>query len=193
MECRHCKKFFESTSKLGGHIIWCKENPNNNSKNLKERFRRRKETFKTIDKTKFTGKASTIELELIRRQKISNSMKLNPNAGGLREGSGRGVKQWYNSKIAGKVYLRSTYEFEYVKWLDKNNIKWVGNKKFFEYDWLGEKHKYYPDFYLIDEDCYIEIKGFKTTKDEAKWKSLDNLKILFLKDLIELNIMEGPK
>ena len=59
-------------------------------------------------KGKSTGKGSTPEKELERRRNISKSMKNNPKAGGLREGSGRGKKMWYESKIAGKVYLRST-------------------------------------------------------------------------------------
>lgn len=110
-------------------------------------------------------------------------------AGGLREGSGRGKKCWYESKIAGRVYVRSTYELEYVKWLDSNNINWKGNKEKFEYQWEGKTRYYYPDFYLIDEDCYIEIKGFETKKDKEKWKCFPyKLKILKYKELKELGL-----
>lgn len=40
------------------------------------------------------GKAGTEEREIIRRKKISETMKKNPKAGGLRKGSGRGIKGW---------------------------------------------------------------------------------------------------
>lgn len=129
------------------------------------------------------------EGEMLRRKKISETMKKNPKSGGLREGSGRGSKMWYESKIAGKVYLRSTYEIEYAKWLDKNEIGWRINKKAFLYEWEDKTRKYFPDFYLINENSYVEIKGFKTAKDEAKWKNFPHgLQILYGKDLIKLGI-----
>jgi len=31
-KCKHCGKEFDTKQKLGGHIIWCKENPNRNGK-----------------------------------------------------------------------------------------------------------------------------------------------------------------
>lgn len=33
---------------------------------------------------------------------------------------------------------------------------------------------YYPDFYIPSLDLYIEVKGYKTEKDEAKWDHLIN-------------------
>lgn len=139
---------------------------------------------------KSLGISSTHEKEIERRIKISNTSKKNKKSGGLREGSGRGIKTWYNSKIAGNVYLRSTYELKYAKWLDKNNIKWKLNSKSFDYEYDNIKRKYYPDFYLIDQKCYIEIKGFKTKQDEAKWKYFPHeLKVLYKNDIEKL--MEG--
>lgn len=39
-------------------------------------------------------------------------------------------------------------------------------------------------FYLINEDLYIEIKGYETSKDEAKWSQFSKkLKIIFGKEL----------
>lgn len=140
-------------------------------------------------KGKSKGIGATIEIETERRKKISQTMKKNPNSGGLRIGSGRGKKSWYESKIAGKIYVRSTYELEYVKWLDANNINWRGNKEKFSYQWEGQTRFYYPDFYLIDEQCYVEIKGFETQKDKMKWKFFPgNLKVLKYKELKELGL-----
>lgn len=135
------------------------------------------------------GKSTKLppEKEIERRKKISETMKNNPKCGGLREGSGRGKKIWYESKIAGKVYLRSSYEIEYVKWLDKNNINWKQNLIKFPYEYKGKLHYYYPDFYLIDDDEYVEIKGFKTDKDLEKWKNFPyKLKILMKDNLKSL-------
>ncbi len=136
---------------------------------------------------KSKGIALTIELEKERRDKISNTAKTNGLSGGLREGSGRGIKTWYNSSIAGRVYLRSSYELKYAKWLDKNNIKWIQNTKSFPYKFENVNRKYYPDFYLIDDDCYIEVKGFKTRQDVAKWEYFPfKIKVIYKKDIDEL-------
>lgn len=135
------------------------------------------------------GIASTPEKEALRRQKISETMKKNPKAGGLRKGSGRGKKCWYESPIAGKVYLRSTYELEYCRYLDEKGTRWKQNLEGFEYEFKGKVHRYFPDFILLDENCYIEIKGFKRENDEAKWKSFPyRLQILYYNDLQKMGI-----
>jgi hypothetical protein len=46
-------------------------------------------------------------------------------------------------------------------------------------------------FYLLDSDEYIEIKGYKTEKDVAKWEQFSNdrkLKVFMHQDLIQLGI-----
>ena len=131
------------------------------------------------------------EGEKRRRQKISDTMKKNPNAGGYRKGSGRCVGAWYESSIAGNVYLDSSYELAYAQWLDSQGTQWTKNQIKFPYEWEGRTRFYIPDFYLIDEDVYVEIKGYKTEKDEAKWRDFPyELVILMKKDLVELEILE---
>lgn len=130
------------------------------------------------------GKASTEERERLRRQKISETMKKNPKAGGLREGSGFGKKEWYDSPIAGRVYLRSTYEKAFVRYLDRCKVRWKANTDGFPYKYEGKEHLYYPDFYLIDEQEYVEVKGFKRRNDSYKWKDFPfKLKVIFAEDL----------
>lgn len=119
------------------------------------------------------------------KKKISETMK-QKKLGGYREGSGRGKKSWYESHIAGRVHLDSSYELEYACYLDSKNIKWKKNQIKFPYSFEGNKRFYIPDFYLIESDEYVEIKGYKTEKDEAKWKSFPyKLRVLFKKDLEE--------
>lgn len=93
----------------------------------------------------------------------------------------------YNSKTNGIIKVMGRWELEYVKYLDKNNINWIPNKNKFYYEFseLKRGNGYYiPDFYLIDENCYVEIKGYETNKDRAKWKWFPHkLKILKRKEL----------
>jgi len=110
--------------------------------------------------------------------------------GGYKPGSGRSKGQWYESPIAGRVYLDSSYEVRYAKYLDENKIQWKKNTKKFPYVFEDKNLNYIPDFYLIESDEYIETKGYKTDKDEAKWKYFSyKLKILFNNNLKELEEM----
>jgi hypothetical protein len=197
--CSYCKK---EVSKLGisAHERYCQANPNRLTKGLGGRKKGTTPWNKGI-KTgknpkisqaltgKSNGRALTPESEELRRNKISESMKANPLAGGLRIGSGRGIKGWYDSSIAGSVYLRSSYEFRVAEYFDSKNINWRANTEAFNYMFNGEAHKYYPDFYLIDLDCYVEVKGFKTKKDQAKWENFPNkLVVLYENDIRHLEI-----
>lgn len=83
----------------------------------------------------------------------------------------------------------STWEFEFVKFLDFHNIKWVRNEHSFVYIFENSEHRYFPDLYLPDYDLYIEIKGRVIEKDKAKWEQFNKkLDIYFLKDLKKLDI-----
>lgn len=98
--------------------------------------------------------------------------------------------EWHTSLAKNMHYnyrgidLHGKWELEYAKFLDSNEILWRRPSERFEYQFQGSTHYYTPDFYLIEEDCYVEIKGYKTMKDEAKWKQFPlKLKIMMEKDL----------
>lgn len=66
------------------------------------------------------------------------------------------------------IKVQGTWELKYAEYLNKNNIQWIRPKeplhyKLFEEDYI---HSYYPDFYLINTNEFVEIKGFW-------WKSKD--------------------
>lgn len=113
------------------------------------------------------------------RKKISSTMKLNPNAGGLRRNSGIGKGGLYKG-----IYCHSTYELVYIIYNIDHNIFFKPCKRVYEYEWEGSKHKYYPDFELEDGSL-IEIKGYMTPQVEEKIKSVKDrpIKILFFDDL----------
>lgn len=203
-KCNFCEREFKNKGGLSTHSPYCNNNPKKIKRAVSKLAGAKKgiipwnKGLETKDETRnkisssLIGKSKGIASDPIkeknRKMKISESMKKNPKSGGLRIGSGRGIKGWYYSNIAGWVYLRSSYEFAYAKWLDKENINWRINKKYFIYSWKNKERKYYPDFFIVDSGIYVETKGFKTEIDEAKWKSLDNLKVLYKKDLIDLGI-----
>jgi len=90
------------------------------------------------------------------------------------------------------IDLHGTWELKYAQYLDANGIKWERNRSSFPYFFEDAWHRYFPDFYLIDTDEYIEIKGQKTKKDDAKWNQFPKDKKLIVlqqKELKEMKIL----
>jgi hypothetical protein len=105
--------------------------------------------------------------------------------------AGRCKKIPYSSSIAGDVLVDGTWELGVCVYLDEKNITWKRNTKRFKYINLDDKvSNYTPDFYLIDSDTYIEVKGYETDLDRCKWKQFtEKLEIWKRDKLLELNII----
>lgn len=72
-----------------------------------------------------------------------------------------GLQGYYQKKDGSKVWLRSSWEFIFAKWLDKNNIVWEYEGKQYK---LSDGTSYRPDFSVVKEDGklqILEVKGFK--------------------------------
>lgn len=92
--------------------------------------------------------------------------------------SGHSINGRNKHIIYKNISLDSTWEYEVAKALDENNINWIRPKYGFKYEWIDGYHTYYPDFYLIDLDLYIEVKGYEIEKDKAKYTAINNLIVL---------------
>jgi len=75
---------------------------------------------------------------------------------------------WYINTNHKKIWMRSSWEIKYAKYLDENNIKWLYEPEAFSIRYNNKDGTYTPDFYLINENLYIEIKGY--WRDDAKIK-----------------------
>jgi hypothetical protein len=89
------------------------------------------------------------------------------------------------------IWMRSSWEAAYAKYLTKNHIKWQYESKTFD---LGNM-TYTPDFYLPETDTYVEIKGWWRDKAKIKFELFKSIyykkkiRILFQKDLRKLKII----
>ena len=123
---------------------------------------------------KSKGGGSTEETENIRRNKLRIAINKRYEAG-WQSTAGRTKKIDYESPIAGKIKIDGSWELATCKFFDKNNYKWIRNTKRFDYiDGNNKKRTYCPDFYLIDLDVYIEVKGYTTELDKIKWSQFPN-------------------
>lgn len=171
-KCKWCNKEYDSGLKLGGHVVHCSLNPSSSllHNTLSNKAKGRKSSKNTRDLI-----SKTIN------EKIKNGT-------------------WHLSFSHSRIYkynginLHGKWELEYAKYLDESNIKWRRPTEKFEYYFENKKRYYTPDFYLINENIYIEIKGYETDKDRAKWKSFPlNLKIIKGKDLYKIGLIKSYK
>ncbi len=87
------------------------------------------------------------------------SKSLTGKTGGARPNAFSNGKWYFCKEMDKLVYLDSTWEIEYAEFLDSKNIKWIRPNYFDWIDSTNKRRKYYPDFYLIDTNEYIDIKN----------------------------------
>jgi len=89
------------------------------------------------------------------------------------------------------IWMRSSYEIAYAKYLDNHNIIWTYESKVFD---LGNG-TYRPDFYLPKINTYIEIKGYWRKEAKKKFNLFRKLyprvktNILNKKDLKSIGVL----
>lgn len=136
-------------------------------------------------------------------QKIKMSGKNHPNFGKpAPKGSGHGIGDYHQTPNQGIVWMKSQWELKYADYLEKNNIDYYYELYGFEMN-IGFDTTYYPDFFLLTENKFIEIKG---RNNYNKWEDTDiskqksnkfkfefcqnwSYEVLFKEDLKKLNII----
>jgi hypothetical protein len=200
MECKFCNKECKNENSLRNHERLCKLNPkhqtiksnfilyneklksgivvkNNKNQHVKAKLEGRKiiisdETRKKLSKSNKGNKLNE-EQRLKHKEAMKNAVLKNPESYTASNVSGRTPIIEYNG-----FKLKGTWELEVAKWLDKNNIKWTNKIKPFEYEWENSLHFYFPDFYLIEFNRYIEVKGFERERDRCKWRVVKDLIVI---------------
>ena len=100
-----------------------------------------------------------------------------------------GKGEYYFPKIGNKIWMRSFWEIQVANYLDENDYKWIYESNPFpvEYFYNNENKvgTYCPDFYLVDNEEYWEIKGY--------WREDAREKFIAFKEqypLIEIKVLE---
>ena len=198
--CQFCGKECKNTNSLCNHERLCNSNPNKQVLNYSKLSHVAWNKGLTIE---------TDERVLRNAEGVRKHYKDNPNTKRkpLSEAHKAKISATINNKVAegtwhaslarnmhydyNGVDLHGTWELRYAEWLDLNNIIWRRPSESFIYTFEGAEHKYTPDFYLIDSNTYIEIKGYKTAKDQAKWEQFPkelSLNVLMEEDLLKLGL-----
>jgi hypothetical protein len=196
-ENKYCSRSCAAThtQKNGGHHKWsikdkkklsilAKQNPYFNGSMY--HTNKKNKISKTCD---FCQKPFETHPSLIKRNCCSRKCKydwikktghLKGKLGGYREGSGRSK----NGKYKG-IFCGSTYELAWAIYHLDKNIPFKRNNKGFDYVGSDNKlHKYYPDFVLSD-NTYVEIKGYKEKEFDNKQKNFPEKIIVFDKEKLK--------
>jgi hypothetical protein len=66
------------------------------------------------------------------------------------------------------IKLQGQWEVDFYNWAKSFGLNPVRPTIGFKYIWKGAR-TYYPDFYIKSLDLYVEVKGYETDRDRAKW------------------------
>jgi hypothetical protein len=203
--CRYCGRICKNDNSLRNHERLCKENPDRQilvSNFIKwNEYRKGKKLQNSSNqyiKAKELGTEYHISDET--KEKLSNARKGKHHTKEHKEKLSKIMKdiakdnpnysfsknKYFKKEIINGFRMDSSWESIFANYLNKNDIKWIKNKKPFRYIFENEEHSYYPDFYLEDFNLYIEIKGQETERDKAKYKVIDNLLVLKAKEINEI-------
>lgn len=111
---------------------------------------------------------------------LSNKAKANPLLGGNKNNRAYG---WYDSPIAGRVWLESSYEYKVAVELDNHHIIW-NRPKGLKYILENKQRTYLPDFYLVEYNVYLDPKNeYLIIQDQQKIecvKEQNNINVIIL-------------
>lgn len=190
-QCKFCGKEWEIKKSHTQHQNRCKLNPNSIASN---QFNKAKQQgvdfeFDMSDEAKLRRSKASERASSVRwskdgaKERASIAMKKavesNPES---YTSSNRGrVKQiLYNG-----LKFHGTWELEFYKFCELNSIKCERGFVSFTYIWNNAPHLYFPDFYLPDFDIWVEVKGYKTERDDAKWGQFPLKHVVIMKDEIK--------
>lgn len=98
----------------------------------------------------------------------------------------------YNSSNRGRakqiiydeIKFIGQWEVDFYKWAKAENLGPQRPINGFKYIWNGER-TYFPDFYLPTLNVYVEVKGYETDRDRAKWNNFTEVLCIVKKNEIK--------
>lgn len=96
----------------------------------------------------------------LERRKVSEKL-IKAWADGKYEGVKVGICKWFDYKHSnGNSYkVQGTWELAFIEWLDKSKLEFTCHRGRLPYISEGIQRNYYPDFYVTEWNCYVDIKN----------------------------------
>ena len=203
--CQFCGKSCKNNNSQRNHERLCKSNPNKQSTHFQTDYNKNRTPTNHYIKAQSLGlKKPEVSDETRKKLSDANKARSKELTQSIGEKSSKTILEkarngdWHVSLAKNMHYnyqgfdLHGTWELRLAMYMDDNKITWWRCDDIFEYEFDGRTLSYQPDFYLPKFDLYIEVKGYATEKDFAKWKQFPkDKKLVILKeyDLKELGII----
>ena len=167
LNCIYCGKLCKHKNSLAQHEIRCKENPNRLDDNhrggggwnkglTKETDERVLQISISMKKAIKDGKFKDVKHS---HASHPHSEKTKQRLREVAIERGLGGHTYIKSYEYNGIYFDSNWELLVAKDLDKNGIKWTRPDRLYYIDCNGKKRYYFPDFYLIDYNVYLDPKN----------------------------------
>lgn len=198
--CGYCSKEFEFTRAVekASHARWCTSNPKyehyislNRERNATEVMNARRKEIGHLNgavKAKIEGRTYISPLKGRKNphsKPHSDEVKEKIRQKALSSSHRRLKKGMVKYK---DIWLDSSWEYELAKRLDELEIKWERPAPLTWIDLEGRSHHYFPDFYLVDFDMYLDPKNpaaYKSQKEKIEVLQNTYSNIRFLTTLEE--------
>lgn len=195
MFCKHCNREAKTLVSNTQHEIYCKSNP---------AARKKVPSFGMLGKKgsnqHIKGTAKPLSIESRRKISEANKKQVWTEERRQRHSSrmkevARDNPESYTASNRGRtkqiefdgIKFQGSWELEFYKWAKATGLNPRRCTEGFPYKWNGDR-TYYPDFYIESKDLYVEVKGYKTDRDAAKWHQFP--KKLLIVDKISIDMIK---
>ena len=196
--CQFCNKKFTKVSSVISHERFCKLNPNREIppfelNGFHEKLRSENKLHNQYTKAESLGLPKpTVSEETLQKLSISASNRVwseeqKQNHSKIMLKVAKEKPDSYSAGNQGRcktyeidgIKLKGSWEVKYYLYCKENKIKTERPTVGFTYFWEGKNRTYYPDFYHSDHNTYVEIKGYETERDQAKWNKFPETLLIF--------------
>lgn len=201
--CNHCGANWNAlniltASEKANHSRWCKENPKYDQ--YISDLRKKDLTSLMNAGKKKTGNLNQYVAAKLRGEVYESSLKGRKNLNWkphtdetkeiLRQKAlASNHRRLRKGMITYKgIWLDSSWEYELAKRLDELEIKWERPDPLVWIDKKGDRHNYFPDFYLFDYDLFLDPKNpaaYENQKEKIEILKKTYLNIRFITSLNE--------
>ncbi len=159
MQCKFCSKDYESKIGFSNHVRRC---PNNPDRKLEVLTPEGREKIKKTTVTQNRVKWADPEFKKKHSASMKRAVLENPES---YSSSNRGRTKQI---IIDGIKLQGQWEVDFYLWAKSEGLNPKRPDRAFKYVWNGERW-YHPDFYIESMNLYVEVKGYETERDHAKW------------------------
>jgi len=164
MNCEFCSGEFNKKGGYANHVRRCTKNPNRIHEVLTAEGRARISATTTAqNKTKWADPVIAKK----HRESMKRIAQERPES---YSSSNRGRTKQI---IVDDIKFQGQWEVDFYLWAKEQNLNPNKPTTGFKYEWNGVR-VYYPDFYLPSLELYVEVKGYETDRDRAKWENFPN-------------------